>query len=614
MASKVNSVSFGDYLLTCSICYEQFKNPKVLPCLHSFCLNCITRHHEIYKFSNAGKLSCPTCRAIIPLPENGTSGFPNDGVVNRVKQLLRSLPVVDFVSSIDNMQKLSNSVSDVDNTKEFETGSDDKTPSCRRNYNRPGDVVPMICCDTEGATAMPKELIQNLPDPPVVTKRRTALRKEQSKLQSAIAHMRNKILELYNIQCYTKVLVEKEALRKINQFDKPGKKDMKKIRSKVSEKYSSVLIVVANEQELLYKKIVWVKSIYDVTEEVLESASSTQIMEMFEFLMRELTKQSKLIHEEKPKCNVDLLHGMPLPRDLIIDVRKEIESNRSMSMDTIIHSSRDPRKMGIRLVCKISGYGKEPGKFDFPTHATFMPNGDLLVSDKNNHRLQIFDSNGKFKHEMFDGIIKPRRARVNPADGNIYISDEDSECIKIFSQDGDLVGRVGDHYFICVAGMDFDSNGNIVMTDPEKCHVSTHHHGRNSVLKSFLFRYLIDRKLPHPYYVCVNDDDQYIVSDTRNNRVKVFSCAGRLLFHIDKLNCPRGITTDPYGNILIAEGDGHCISMYSPHGKFLQHLIDKREFGLCYPLSLDMDKNGRLAVTQCGYTSPHEVMIFQIGG
>jgi DNA-binding beta-propeller fold protein YncE len=294
-------------------------------------------------------------------------------------------------------------------------------------------------------------------------------------------------------------------------------------------------------------------------------------------------------------------------------VRAEIEASRNASVNTLVPTARDPRKKAIRLLFKISGYGKEPGKFDFPTHATFMPNGDLLVADKNNFRLQIFDTNGQLKKELFSGIIKPRRARMNPSDGNIYVSDEDSETVKIFNGEGKLVARAGEHYFMCAAGLDFDSKGNLVMVDPEKNQVSAHDMDSHKILTNFLFRYLIDRRIPHPYYVCVNEDDQYIVSDTRNNRVKVFSSTGRLLLHIDKLDCPRGVAVDPYGNILVAEGDRHCVTMYNPYGKFLQYVIDRGDFGLCYPLSLDMDKKGRLAVTQCGYTSPHEVLVFQLG-
>ena len=30
-----------DDQLTCSVCLDQYTNPKILPCYHSFCLKCI---------------------------------------------------------------------------------------------------------------------------------------------------------------------------------------------------------------------------------------------------------------------------------------------------------------------------------------------------------------------------------------------------------------------------------------------------------------------------------------------------------------------------------------------------------------------------------------------
>ena len=41
------------------------------------------------------------------------------------------------------------------------------------------------------------------------------------------------------------------------------------------------------------------------------------------------------------------------------------------------------------LLFKMGSLGCGPGRFNFPTHATFMPTGDILVSDKNNGRSVI---------------------------------------------------------------------------------------------------------------------------------------------------------------------------------------------------------------------------------
>ena len=46
--------------LTCAICLEQFKDPKVLPCLHSYCHECIVKLDQ-----TGNKITCPECRTTV---------------------------------------------------------------------------------------------------------------------------------------------------------------------------------------------------------------------------------------------------------------------------------------------------------------------------------------------------------------------------------------------------------------------------------------------------------------------------------------------------------------------------------------------------------------------
>ena len=48
--------------LTCSVCLEPFKDPKVLPCLHSYCHECIV---NLAKNSNSNTIDCPECRLTV---------------------------------------------------------------------------------------------------------------------------------------------------------------------------------------------------------------------------------------------------------------------------------------------------------------------------------------------------------------------------------------------------------------------------------------------------------------------------------------------------------------------------------------------------------------------
>jgi len=53
----------------CSICLEEKKNRRRLPCLHSFCLHCLQRHCE--NSSPGNDALCPLCRTTFQVPQNG---------------------------------------------------------------------------------------------------------------------------------------------------------------------------------------------------------------------------------------------------------------------------------------------------------------------------------------------------------------------------------------------------------------------------------------------------------------------------------------------------------------------------------------------------------------
>ncbi|XP_070546076.1 tripartite motif-containing protein 2-like [Ptychodera flava] len=56
----------GEDFLCCTICLEQFKSPKILPCLHTFCEQCLVTLVE-----KIGSLTCPECRKQYQLPVGG---------------------------------------------------------------------------------------------------------------------------------------------------------------------------------------------------------------------------------------------------------------------------------------------------------------------------------------------------------------------------------------------------------------------------------------------------------------------------------------------------------------------------------------------------------------
>ena len=73
--------------LECSICLDTFKDPKLLQCFHVFCQLCL----EPLVCRDGQSLRCPACRRSIPLGPNGVSGLQSDFHVQHLFEIRDTL-------------------------------------------------------------------------------------------------------------------------------------------------------------------------------------------------------------------------------------------------------------------------------------------------------------------------------------------------------------------------------------------------------------------------------------------------------------------------------------------------------------------------------------------
>src|SRR5712691_9691457 len=71
--------------------------------------------------------------------------------------------------------------------------------------------------------------------------------------------------------------------------------------------------------------------------------------------------------------------------------------------------------------------GSAPGEFDIPHCLAFDSKGRLLVGDRNNNRIQVFDQDGRFI-EQFTQFSRPSGIAVDK-DDVIYVADSESESV-----------------------------------------------------------------------------------------------------------------------------------------------------------------------------------------
>jgi len=76
-----------DDITECPICKETYKEPKILSCLHTFCLICI-KETGLKTNSNPGdKMPCPVCRKEFIVPEKGFAGLQRNFFMERLIEM-----------------------------------------------------------------------------------------------------------------------------------------------------------------------------------------------------------------------------------------------------------------------------------------------------------------------------------------------------------------------------------------------------------------------------------------------------------------------------------------------------------------------------------------------
>ena len=75
--------------ITCPVCQEHFRDPKVLPCLHYYCKECIRQ--LALRAGPSSPFACPECRRETVLPQNEPDQLPTAFFVNRMKEVRTKL-------------------------------------------------------------------------------------------------------------------------------------------------------------------------------------------------------------------------------------------------------------------------------------------------------------------------------------------------------------------------------------------------------------------------------------------------------------------------------------------------------------------------------------------
>lgn len=251
--------------------------------------------------------------------------------------------------------------------------------------------------------------------------------------------------------------------------------------------------------------------------------------------------------------------------------------------------------------CKFGEFGVTEGQFTEPSGVAVNAQNDIIVADTNNHRIQIFDKEGRFKFQFGecgkrDGqLLYPNRVAVVKTSGDIIVTERSpTHQIQIYNQYGQFVRKFGANILQHPRGVTVDNKGRIIVVECKVMRVIIFDQNGNVIQK-----FGCSKHLEFPNGVIVNDKQEIFISDNRAHCVKVFNYEGQYLRQIGGegvTNYPIGVGINSNGEILIADNHNNFnLTIFTQDGQLVSALESKVKHAQCFDVALMDDGSVVLA-------------------
>lgn len=231
--------------------------------------------------------------------------------------------------------------------------------------------------------------------------------------------------------------------------------------------------------------------------------------------------------------------------------------------------------------------GDKPGDLNSPERMALGPDGLIYVADTNNHRIQVFDSEGNLvkswgQYGNLDGEMKKPHAVAVGSDGIVYVSDNGNRRILKFDKNGNQIAKLGDKNTVSsnITGIAVDAKGNIYTVDTDKHRIVVYDQKGeviNTIGKKGKWEGVM---MEDPADIAIDQLGNIYVVDSSNNRVKKFDANGNFSGVIGsemELKEPTGLGLATNGNIYLADKGRKRIFIYDSTGRLIAEWGRKRD-------------------------------------
>lgn len=207
--------------------------------------------------------------------------------------------------------------------------------------------------------------------------------------------------------------------------------------------------------------------------------------------------------------------------------------------------------------------------------------GRVLVADRSNNRIQIFDRDGLFLSKFGSGgtrsgqFDRPAGVTVNTRN-NIIVADKDNHRIQVFDENGNFLLKFGERgrligMFNYPWGVASNSQNHIAVSDTRNHRVQVFNESGQFIRKCGFDTAFFYKHLDSPRGLCYLSDGQLLITDFNNHRLAVLSSRDTPEMKVygsegsaEGMFCrPQGVKVDPEGHILVCDSRNNRIQVFS---------------------------------------------------
>lgn len=626
--------------LTCPVCYGIYKNPKFLPCHHSYCEQCLE------EMQMESKITCPECRKEATLPLGGVKELANNFFINRLVDELILQCKVDgntqvtcgkceddpaitfcpecnfFLCNVCNeahkRDKIScwHGVVPVDELKSVPVQLKPQIPMCKQHNNELKfycetctELICMYCTIKDHAEhdhdAVKLKVNKHISELQKIDAHIEKMIEDLTNVHDNIGNVRDKVklqweevhkeIDQYYSEIIGKLIEQKEQT--VKQLDDIMSQEDKQLKIREEEiehlkvkalnmKQFIKAVMKSSHQELLSTKsqvTINVKELKEKYHKVTESPVRLSETPTVKFVPTESMPQLGQIYITP---NTDATE--------ILDLPKHMKRNQNITITVITKYGRNTRypygghQLNVMLesitgnttVAKVED--NNDGSYTVSFMAQQIGLTKLIIS--------------------IDGQPMKRSAHTFRVHNDYKAM---KEPIKIINLDG----SIGEPW-----GIAFSNSNKWAVTDCTKHHVYIFDGNQDQLLTTIGSKGTNNGQFKSPRGVTFDSNNLLYVADHDNHRVQKFDHYGNYLLQFGskgsnngQLNDLKGITTHN-GKVYVVEQSNKRISVFTTEGQFSHH-IGKGQ--LNDPYSIVINMNNELMVADSGH---HCIYTFALDG